>query len=81
MHRFLCLLILLLLCSSPLQADGPGVKGHVRVGIFPLEPVNFINDDGVAQGFNPDLLREAARVQGWTLSFVPGSWSEGLERL
>ena len=81
MHRFLCLLILLLLCSSSLQADGPRVKGHVRVGIFPFEPINFINDDGVAQGFNPDLLREAARVQGWTLSFVPGSWSEGLERL
>ena len=82
MYRFLFLLSCLLLFTfSPLQAAGPAVEGTVRVGIFPLEPLNFIDDNGDAQGFNPDLLRQIARLQGWSVRFVPGSWGEGLERL
>jgi len=82
MNRFFALFtFFVLLCAAPLQADGPGVHGSVRIGIFPLNPINFIDNDGSAQGFNPDLLREIARIQGWSPIFVPGSWGEGLERL
>ncbi len=80
--RFLCLLIFaVLIFTTSVLAEGPGVQGHIRVGIFPLEPINFIDNNNNAQGFNPDLLREIAKLQGWTISFVPGSWGEGLERL
>ncbi len=82
MQGFVVLLtFLVLLCATPLQADGPGFHGDVRVGIFPFSPINYIDNDGRVQGFNPDLLREISRLQGWSLTFVPGSWSEGLERL
>lgn len=53
----------------------------VRVGIFPFEPINYIDETGQAQGLYPDLLREIAREEDWQLQFVPGNWSEGLERL
>ncbi len=81
MNRFLYLLVFLLLCTSPLQADGPNEQPQVRVGIFPFQPINYIDENGEAQGLNPDLLREIASQEGWTLTFVPGSWQEGLDRL
>ncbi|MEN7973076.1 MAG: PAS domain S-box protein [Verrucomicrobiota bacterium] len=54
----------------------------VRVGIFPVEPLNFMDQEGVACGLNPDLLREVSREQKtWEPEFVPVTWAEGLEKL
>ncbi|MDZ8117953.1 PAS domain S-box protein [Pontiella agarivorans] len=54
----------------------------VRVGVFDMEPLNFVDEEGGAQGFNPDLLREIARVRGrWVPEFVPVTWAEGLAKL
>lgn len=75
------LIFLLLICVWPVQAEERGPRGTVRVGIFPFEPFNFIDANGVAQGLNPDLLREITRDEQWKIEFVPGSWAESLDRL
>jgi len=74
-------LLLLLWVTGTVHAVARGPSGTIRVGIFPLEPFNFIDEQGVAQGLNPDLLREIVRDEDWTITFVPGSWAENLERL
>ncbi len=53
----------------------------IRIGIFPLEPLNFTDKMGNAKGIYPDLIREVVRNDSWQLIFVPGSWKECLERL
>jgi len=68
----------LLLVNSYAGADsGP----EIRVGIFPMNPLNFIDARGNAQGLYPDLLREIGRDKEWQLRFVPGSWPECYDRL
>jgi PAS domain S-box-containing protein len=74
-------LLAMLLFAWPLAAVERGPQGTVRVGIFPFEPFNFIDHNGIAQGLNPDLLREMVRDQDWRIEFVPCTWAEGLERL
>jgi signal transduction histidine kinase/ABC-type amino acid transport substrate-binding protein/CheY-like chemotaxis protein len=81
-NRFLCLVtFLVLFYGVPLQANSTEAQKHIRVGIFPFEPINFVDNNGEAQGFNVDLLREIANMEGWSLSFVPGNWKQGLDRL
>jgi len=77
------LTLVVLLCLHPLllHAEEKGPKGTVRVGVFPFAPFNYLDEKGVAQGLNPDLLREIVRDEDWKVAFVAGSWAEGLERL
>jgi PAS domain S-box-containing protein len=77
----LSFLILLVCCAWPVQAAARGPEGTIRVGIFPFEPFNFIDSQGVAQGLYPDLLREIVVDEPWKIEFIPGSWAEGMERL
>ncbi len=80
--RLLSVFIFIAFILSPLasqnQKNGERV---VRIGIFPFEPINFINDSGQAAGFHPDLIQEIAGQSGWKVRYVEGSWSQGLERL
>ncbi|MBB6482149.1 ATP-binding protein [Spirochaeta isovalerica] len=76
------LFLLFLALPLPLLADPySDIDKTVKVGIFPFEPMNFIDEDGRAAGLYPDLLREMSREEPWGFVFVPGSWAEGLERL
>lgn len=52
-----------------------------RVGVFPLEPLNFYDSSGEATGFNTDLIKEAFKDSTRRPVFVPGSWNECYERL
>jgi len=72
-------LAFLLVFQTLVFAQGNG--STIRVGIFQNRPIVFIDDNGVAQGLYIDLLQEIANVEGWDLQFVPGTWSDGLERL
>jgi PAS domain S-box-containing protein len=71
-------LLLLFFLALPSEASADTT---VRVGIFPFDPINYIDKDGMAKGLNPDLLREIFRNELTHLAFVPGSWQEGLKRL
>ena len=63
------------LCSAPIFAK------PFKVGVFDLAPLNFLNQNGEASGFNPDLVREAFKDTDYEPEFVAGSWSECYERL
>ena len=81
-----CLLGLLLTSLSytpqAYSDHNESIRKNIRVGVYPAKPLNFIDENGVVQGFNPDLIREIFRGQkNRHLEFVPGTWSEGLERL
>ena len=75
---FLALAFLLLFQTQVFAQDNGST---IRVGIFQNQPIVFIDDNGVPQGLYIDLLREIANAEGWDIQFVPGTWSEGLERL
>lgn len=78
---YIAALSLPFISPSHLSAAEKGPHGTIRVGIFPFEPFNFVDKDGVIQGLNADLLREIVKDEDWSITFVPGSWAEGLERL
>ena len=68
---------LLLLALGRLEA---APSRRVRVGIFPNPPATSMDARGQAQGFLVDILREVAARENWELEFVPGTWSDCLER-
>ena len=75
-------IIIVLYFASAAFADRPvGPEGEILVGIFPLEPINFVDENGQAQGVYPDLLREITKDEEWTVKFVEGSWAQCLEWL
>ncbi len=76
-YRLYALALLLLLLPCLVQA----AQKQLRVGIFPLEPINYLDENKQAQGFHPALLYKMAEEHDWRLSFVEGSWAEGLARL
>ncbi len=77
----LSFLLCLALTVLSAQAVDRGPQGVVRIGIFPFEPFNFIDEKGSAQGLYPDLVREITKDEKWTVEFVPGDWAEGIDRL
>ena len=79
--KYLTLIAFLILLVTSGKGRAAGLDGTVRIGLFPFNPINFIDKDGSAEGINPDLLREMFRGENVTLAFVPGSWAEGLKRL
>ena len=53
----------------------------VRVGIYQNHPKVFMSPQQKAEGIFVDIIRAVADEEGWTLEFVNGTWTEGLERL
>ena len=53
----------------------------VRVGVYQNSPKVALSDAGRAEGIFIDVIESVAEREGWTLEYVPGTWSEGLERL
>ena len=66
-----------LLTASPTPA-GTSV---VRVGFYENPPKIFSIDADSIAGFWPDLIRQIAADQHWQIQWVPGSWSQGMDRL
>ncbi|MFH2051739.1 MAG: transporter substrate-binding domain-containing protein [bacterium] len=67
------------LAATP--AAGQDDRPTVRVGVFSVEPIVFLDGDGRPQGVYVDLIEAVAEQEGWRLQYVPGTWNEGLERL
>ena len=63
------------------EASAPERAREVRVGIFAVEPLVFQDEQGGARGIFVDLLKSMASERGWRLTFVPGSFDEGVSRL
>ena len=73
--RWLTFFISLYLLLIPFAACGQGV----RVCVDPNPPLSFFDNNGLAQGLLPDLLREVAKQKNWQLSFVQGTWNQCLD--
>ncbi len=87
-HKFLYLLIVLLLLSSlfPSVYSAPprtGVgKGIVKIAIDKnLPPYSYIDQDGNLVGFNIELLKTMEEYTNFTFDFVPGNWDQCMFRL
>ena len=54
---------------------------QVKVGVYQNEPKVFMDDTGKAQGVFVDIIEYIANEEQWSLQYVPGAWSECLDRL
>ncbi len=54
---------------------------EIKVGVYDNKPLIFQDEQGEFQGITIDVLRYIADDEGWSLIFVPGNWTECLERL
>ncbi|MDF7824983.1 PAS domain S-box protein [Pontiellaceae bacterium B12227] len=83
MMKAIKLFLICLLAGARFSAYGAEEEVRtVRVGIFQVEPLNFTNATGKADGLNPDLLREiSGQLNRWQPVFVPVTWAEGLAQL
>ncbi len=54
---------------------------QVKVGVYQNEPKVFMDDTGKAQGVFVDIIEYIAGKEQWSLQYVPGAWSECLDRL
>ena len=81
-HRHYALLILFFTYFSLawLIPQGSGAL-VVRVGVYENAPKVFSNEKGEFVGFFPVIIQDIAKKEGWTLEFVNGTWTQGLERL
>ncbi len=71
------ILAALLLAAPPAFAE----SRIVRVGVYENEPKVFTDAEGRPAGIFIDLIEAIAEDEGWTLEYVPGTWSEGLDSL
>ncbi len=53
----------------------------VHVGVYQNKPKVFMNDQGQADGFFIDLLKEIAKEEGWVLSYTSCDWETCLQDL
>lgn len=67
-----------LFCANTPAASDPLT---VRVGAYENSPKIFTGTSGEYIGIFPDLLDVIAEKEGWKIEFVPGSWTQCLERL
>lgn len=58
-----------------------GENATLRVAVFPLQPLNFIDAEGRASGLYPDLIRTIAQKHDWKIIFVPGNWAEAMQKV
>lgn len=67
--------------ASTLTALAAGEKATVRVGVFDIAPLVYIDDSGSVQGLFVDIIEEIGKREGWKLQYVKGSWAQGLGRV
>ena len=72
------LVLFLAIGSAAVAADDAKI---VRVGIYENQPKIFTDDNGKASGFWPDILKNIASDEGWTIEYKHGTWSECLKML
>ena len=75
-YGFLSLLFFILLVPSV-----HAVEREIRVGIYQNRPGVFWENPEKIKGFYVEMLEYAAQKEGWNIHYVPGSWSQGLDRL
>ena len=55
-----------------------GAEIKVTYGLHQNKPLNFKDDDGVAQGLVIDVFEHVAEQEGWSVEYKPCKWAECL---
>ena len=53
----------------------------VKIGIYENKPLQFAAEGDASRGLFVDIADSIGRQEGWTIEYVPGSWTRCLERL
>jgi len=64
--------------------ETPTARAEVRtvtVGVYENAPKVFTSESGKPAGIFIDIIEHIAKVEGWNLRYVSGTWGEGLDRL
>lgn len=73
---FILSCLLAIFCCTTAALSAP-----IKIGVYENKPLVYSDADGEYQGLTIDILRYIAKQEGWTLQFIPGTWTECLERL
>ncbi len=80
--RFFLGLSIILLSFSCFGTSSAGSDGRiVTVGVYENAPKIFTAKSGKPGGIFIDIIEHIARIEGWRLVYVSGTWVEGLDRL
>lgn len=71
----------LLLALLALPTFSAAAQQALRVGVYDNSPKVAVGADGRPEGIFPDVLATIAAREGWVVTYVPGTWQQGLERL
>jgi len=71
------LVVTVIVFSAHLMAD----QLQLRIGIYENPPKVFTSESGDPSGIFVDIIEAIAELEGWELSYVHGTWMEGLNRL
>ncbi|CCK81557.1 two component system sensor histidine kinase, hybrid [Desulfobacula toluolica Tol2] len=74
-------LIFILINISFITAGNGQENLSVKVGVYENKPKIFTDSNGRVAGFWPDLLAYIANKENWDITYIHGTWNEGLERL
>ena len=73
---FLCIVMAQLALPHPVAGDE-----QLRVGVYDNYPMQFVGNDGKVEGILIDILEYISSREKWKIHYVPGSLTDGLERL
>jgi len=76
-RRSVLVLLFFLVSAAMVHAEQPIVK----VGVYENAPKIFTDKSGKPSGIFVDIIEYIAKVEGWQLEYVAGTWVEGLDRL
>ncbi len=68
------------LALSPASGADPGLR-TIRVGVYENPPKVFTDQSGRPAGIFIDIIQKIAEDEGWRISYVEGTWQQGLDRL
>ncbi len=63
--------------TRPANADARTVS----VGVYQNAPKVFTDEFGKPSGIFIEIIEHIAKIEGWNLRYVSGTWAEGLDRL
>lgn len=80
----LCLLMLTIALATVSCIETPAAHAAdltVTVGVYENAPKVFASETGRPAGIFIDIIEHIAKMEGWNLRYVSGTWGEGLNRL
>jgi len=80
--HFILMLTIALVTFSCFET--PAARAEVRtvtVGVYENAPKVFTSESGKPAGIFIDIIEHMAKMEGWNLRYVSGTWGEGLNRL